>query len=144
MRINEIFGLFGKPKNSFGYFQGSQRPRLASPTGSDALHATAEKWQKAYQDFAAGTGPDPGPLPLDDEQLRRVNWERKYKLGQPMNPINRPPPPTPPSKRSIPAGTTIPVGGVEYVYTGTEWRDSTTGKPATPAIEAAIRAALGF
>lgn len=39
-------------------------------------------------------------------------------------------------------GTTIKVGGVEYVWNGSEWRNSATGETATPAISDAIQSVL--
>lgn len=47
------------------------------------------------------------------------------------------PPPT-----SIPGGTTQTAGGVEYVWNGSEWKNSTTGATATSAISAALTASF--
>lgn len=43
---------------------------------------------------------------------------------------------------SIPGGTTQTAGGVEYVWNGSEWRNSTTGATATAAIASALTASV--
>lgn len=52
--------------------------------------------------------------------------------GGGSNPSGNPP--------SIPGGTTEKAGGVEYVWNGSEWRNSATGATATAPIAAALTA----
>ena len=112
------------------------------PEDSAAIHQAAEQWQKAYARFQAGEAADPGPIPLSRDDLRKVNFQRKRMRH--LSPIEMPAAPTPAPAPTVAKGTTTTVGGVEYVWNGTEWRDATTGKPATARIEAAIKTALGL
>ena len=68
----------------------------------------------------------------------------RRRLSPPARPDTPPPAPAAAPEPKIPVGKKVPVGGVEYTWSGREWIDTTTGKPATPRIAAAIDAVAGI
>jgi hypothetical protein len=73
---------------------------------------------------------------LKAEDLQKAAEAEIAKIvgGTSPNPRGGPP--------SIPGGTTQTAGGVEYVWNGSEWRNSTTGASATAAIASALTASV--
>ena len=156
MKINELQeGLFDR-------FTAAGRERNAMQTRISQLHKDLEMgW--AGREPVLQTGPNYNKynsqidylaheLRIPHEDLANLASKGNLFKNAATEYIRRkvsPPPPQPtpaavaPPKPKPAGGLTTSVGGVEYVWNGAEWRDSTSGKPATPAIHGAIQSVLG-
>jgi hypothetical protein len=138
-----------KPSDEYIRTYGDPRTgKKLPPRESEHLHRSVEQWQKAYDAFLDGRGKDPGPVPVSKDDLRKVNFERKRRMGG-LPPIGIRTEPAVKPRVNIGRAATGPVyrpgqkanvGGVIYVWDGTQWIDP-AGNNATSKIAAAIDAA---